>query len=145
MRRNAPFLSTLPALFVGLACLTGLLVRTFAPALILPRPDIPNLTLLSLAALLADHSLHGTATPLRPSSVLLAAAAFGLLPWCAGLVSASAAWKLAWAGGAVFSLCAWLFSAIRDRLASGPAPRWAAVLSALGLYLASQGLTGPIL
>jgi hypothetical protein len=50
--------------------------------------------------------------------------------------------KLAGIGCVTFSATTWLFTSIQNRLASGPVAKAAPVLSALGLYLASQCFAG---
>jgi hypothetical protein len=65
-----------------------------------------------------------------------------LLPFADCLVTLLEAVKLGIVGGAVFTAVTWLFSAMEDRLSTGPAAKLAPVLSALGLYLASQCFMG---
>ena len=57
MKRQAYLLNTLLAAVLGCALLIAVLVRTFAPIIIIPPLDIPNTVLLSLVCLLADHYL----------------------------------------------------------------------------------------
>ena len=70
---------------------------------------------------------------------------FGLLPFAACFVSVIDALKYGVVGGVVFTALTWLFSAVLDRLSTGPAAKAAPILSALGLYLASQCFMGMIL
>ena len=55
MKKNHYFLNTALAIVLGAVLLIAVLVRTFVPAMILPELDIPNMVLVSLAALLLDH------------------------------------------------------------------------------------------
>ena len=48
-------------------------------------------------------------------------------------------------GGGVFTVTAWLFGSMVGRIATGKASRTAALVSALGLYLAAQGFAGMFL
>ena len=121
---------------------TLLAVRTFAPRMILPLPDVPNLVLISLAALLADQYLAPGAKRCYICIPVFSAITFGLLPFAACFVGAGEALKLAVLGAVVFTAVTWLFSSMTDRLSSGPAAKLAPVLSALGLYLASQCFMG---
>jgi len=142
MKNRTYFLNTILAVVVGVALLAIVLLRTFLPALIMPRVSIPNLMLLSLAALLLDRLFAPGAKRCFICIPVFAALTFGLLPWAAGLVPASEIWKTALAGCAVFTAAAWLFTSMCERMASGPAAKAAPVISALGLYFASQCLTG---
>lgn len=117
-------------------------VRAICPAVVLPKWDVPFLVLLSLIALVPERERR---TPQLRSYVerfLLAALSFGLLPMAAALTSGAAAVRLGMVGGAVFTVTAALFAALRERLASGGAERTATLWSAVGLYLAAQGLMG---
>ena len=142
MKNKTYILNTLLAVVFALALLAAVLVRTFAPAIILPQLNIPNLVLVSLAALLLDHYIAPGAKRCYICILALSAVTFGLLPWAAAFVNAAQALILALAGGAVFTATTWLFSSIQDRLSSGPKTKAAPILSALGLYLAAQCLTG---
>ena len=145
MKKNPYILNTLLALELAIALIAAVLVRTFAPNVIIPSLNIPNMVLLSLVALLADHYLAPGAKRCYVCIPVFSAVTFGLLPWAAAFVSPLEALKLALVGCAVFTLITWLYSSIQDRLSSGPAAKAAPLLSALGLYLAFQCLTGMIL
>lgn len=142
MKKNTYMLNTLLSAIMGVALLAAALVRTFAPIIILPRPDIPALVLISLVVLLADHYLAPGAKRSYGHILLLSAATFGLLPWAACFVDGRGAVALAISGGVVFTVTTWLFTAIQERLSSGPHHKIAPILSALGLYLAAQGFIG---
>ena len=145
MKQNKYLLNTLLAAVVGIALLICVLVRTFAPSVVIPKLDIPNMVLLSLLALLADHYLCGYTKRNYLLTGLLAAATFGLLPYAAAFASGSEALKLAAVGGVTFTLTAWLYETMADRLSSGPGSKAAPFLSALGLFLAAQVFAGMIL
>lgn len=145
MKENKYFLNTALTAVVTLALAVAVLVRTFAPAVIIPGPDIPGLVLLSLAALLADHYLAKGARRCYICISLLSAAAFGVLPFAAGFATGMEALKLAVVGGAVFTATTWLFTSAQDRISSGPKAKAAPIGLAVGLYLASQCFAGMIL
>jgi len=145
MKRQAYLLNTLLAAVLGCALLIAVLVRTFAPIIIIPRLDIPNMALLSLVCLLADHYLAPGARRCYICIPALSALTFGLLPWAACFVDAVQALKLAVVGGAVFTAVTWLFSSILERISSGPDRKSAPLVSAFGLYLAFQGFAGLLL
>lgn len=145
MKENKFFLNTALAAVVGLAVLVCVLLRAFAPAVILPRLNIPNLVLLSLVALLLDHYLAKNAKRNWVWIPVLSALTFGLLPFAAFFAGAWEAGKLALIGGVVFTVCAGVFTSVTERLSSGPAAKAAPVLSALGLYLAAQCFAGILL
>lgn len=142
MNKKTYTLNTLLAVILGAALLVCVLVRTFAPRMILPVADIPNLVLISLAALLADHYLAPGAKRCYICIPVFSASTFGLLPFAACFVGAGGALKLAVVGAVVFTAVTWLFTSMMDRLSSGPEAKLAPVLSALGLYLAAQCFMG---
>lgn len=142
MKNNRYFHITALTVVLGLALAACRLVRTFIPMAVLPELDIPNMVLLSLAALLLDHYLVSGSGHSDIVTLLLAALTFGLLPFTSGMAAVDEALKLAVVGGIVFTLTAWLFSQMQDRLSSGPAAKAAPLFSALGLFLAAQCCMG---
>lgn len=145
MKNKTYTLNTILAAVLGAALLICILVRTFAPRIILPELDIPNLVLISLVALVLDHYLAPNGERCYICIPVFSAITFGLLPFAAAFAGAMDALKLAVAGGVVFTVMTWLFSSVQDRLSTGPAAKAAPVVSAFGLYLAVQGLMGMIL
>lgn len=142
MKENKYFLNAALAAVLGIAVFVAVLVRTFFPVAVIPALDIPNMTALSLLALLADHFLAGSAKRCYICVVLLGSLTFGLLPFAAGFVTLMDALKLGAIGGVVFAVTTLLFSSIQNRLSTGPAAKAAPILSALGLYLAAQIFAG---
>ena len=145
MKKNTYFLNTALAVVLGIALLIAVLVRTFGPIIIIPPLNIPNMVLLSLIALLADHYLSGGAKRCYICIPVLSALTFGLLPFAACFVGVWDALKLGVVGGVVFTVVTVLFTSIQDRLSSGPDCKAAPVLSAFGLYLAAQCFMGIVL
>ena len=145
MKNKTYTLNALLAAVLGAALLVCILVRTFAPRIILPVPDIPNLVLISLVALVVDHYLAPGAERCYICIPMFSALTFGLLPYAAAFVSGGEALELAFAGGLVFTATTWLFSSIQDRISTGPAAKAAPVVNAFCLYLAVQGLMGMVL
>ena len=117
-------------------------LRTFAPQLILPVFDIPTLTAISLVALVLDHYLAPNAKRCYICIPVFAALSFGLLPFAAGMVAVKYLLGLALTGAVVFTVCTFVFTSIQDRLSSGPAARLAPIMSALGIWLAVQAFAG---
>ena len=117
-------------------------IRAFAPQIILPVFDIPTLTAISLAALVVDHYLARGAKRCYICIPVFAALSFGLLPYAAGMVAVSSLLGLALTGAAVFTVTTFVFTSIQDRLSSGPAARFAPIMSALGIWLAVQAFAG---
>ena len=142
MKNKTYLLNTMLAAVLTLALLIAVLVRTFFPIIIIPALDLPNMVLISLVALLADHYLAPVAKRCYICIPVLSAISFGLLPWAACFVGAAEALKLGLLGAVVFTVTTWLYSSIQDRLSSGPACKAAPLLSAFGLYLAAQSLMG---
>lgn len=142
MKNKIYILNTVLAVVFGVILLAAVLVRTFAPAVMIPALNIPSLVLISLIALVADHYIAPGAARCYICIPVFAVITFGLLPYAAGFVNVMDALKLAVIGGIVFTVTTLLYSSIQDRLSSGPAAKAAPIVSALGLYLASQCLTG---
>ena len=145
MKNKTYLLNTLLAAVVGLYLLVAIVVRTFAPQIILPKVNIPNLVLISLVALVLDHYLIPDAKRCYICIPVFSAITFGLLPYCAAFVVPMEALKLAVVGAVVFTITAWLFTTIQERLSSGPAAKASAFFSAVSLYMASQCFIGMIL
>ena len=138
MEKKTYTLNSLLAVVLGLTLLVAVLVRTFAPRMILPHLDVPNMVLLSLAALLADYYLAPGAKRCYICIPVFSAVTFGLLPFAACFVGAGEALKLGLLGGLVFTATTWLFSSMTDRISTGPAAKAAPLVSGIGLYLAAQ-------
>ena len=119
-----------------------MLLRAFAPNIILPVFDIPTLTAISLTSLVLDHYLAPGAKRCWICIPVFAALTFGVLPMVAMLVRVEDALSLMISGTAVFSLCTFVFTSVQDRLSTGPAARLAPVMSALGIWLAVQAFAG---
>ena len=145
MKKNTYTLNTILAAVLGAVLLVAIFVRTFAPRMILPELDVPNLVLISLVALVLDHYLAPEAKRCYICIPLFSAITFGLLPFTACFVGAMDALKLAIAGGVIFTAMTWLFTSVQDRLSTGPSAKAAPVVSAFGLYLAVQALMGMFL
>ena len=145
MKNKTYTLNTVLAAVLGAVLLTCIFVRTFAPRIILPELDIPNLVLISLVTLVLDHYLAPEAERCYICIPMFSAITFGLLPFAACFVGAAEAAELAVYGGLIFTVLTWLFSSVQDRLSTGPAAKAAPVMSAFGLYLAVQALMGMIL
>lgn len=145
MKKNPYLLNTLLALFVMIAMAIMVLVRTFQPAAILPVLNIPNMVIISLAALLVDHFLAPEADRCYICIPVFSVLTFGLLPLAAGFATLATAWKLALVGGGVFTLVTWLFSSMTARMATGRTSKAAAVAGAFGIWLAFQCFSGIIL
>ena len=144
MKKNQYFLNTALAVVLGIACTVAVLVRTFAPAALIPGLDIPNMAALSLATLLVDHYAAKGAKRCYICIPVFAALTFGILPFCAGFASILEAVKLAVLGGVVFTATTWIYTSLQDRLSTGPMAKLAPLFSALGLYLAVQCFAGLI-
>ena len=145
MKNKTYFLSTILAVCLAVFMLAAVLVRAFLPAFILPKPELPNVVLVSLIALVINHYVAKDTKPCYVCVAIFAVLSFGLLPFAAGYVAGVEAIKLAVVGGLTFTVLTFLFTSIQDRIATGPARAVSPIISALCLYLASQGLMGMIL
>ena len=144
MKNRKYVLSTTLAVVVGVALGVCALLRTLIPAIVLPRLDIPNMVALSLIALYLDHLMTRETKRCWICVAVFAALTFGLLPYAASFVGVWDALKLAAIGCGVFTVTTLLYTSILDRIATGPVAKAAPILSALGLYLASQCFAGLI-
>ena len=142
MKEKKYVLNTLLALVVGAFLLGCIIVRTFFPIVILPEANIPNLVLLSLVALVLDHYLAPDAPRCYICIPVFSAITFGLFSYLAAYATLGEAVKLAVAGGIVFTATTWVYSAIQERLSSGPAAKASAFFSAVSLYMAAQCFVG---
>ena len=134
--------NTVLAVVLGIFFVACNVARTFVPMGVLPRLTIPNMVLLSLAALLIAHYAAPGKSRCDVFALLLAALTFGLLSWAAGFAAVTEALEIAMIGGVVFFGTAWLFGEAMERLSSGPIARAAPVITAFGLYLAAQCFAG---
>ena len=142
MKNKTYTLSTLLSVVLGTVLLAMMLLRAFAPNIILPIFDIPTLTAISLAALVLDHYLAKGAKRCYVCVAVFAALSFGVLPMVAGLVQVENAMGLMVNGCVIFTVTTFVFTSIQDRLSSGPAARLAPIMSALGIWLAVQAFAG---
>ena len=145
MKNKMYFLNAALTVVLFIAALVMILVRTFAPQIILPEPDVPNLSMVCLITLVIDCCAAPGAKRCYICIPVFSALSFGLLSWAAGLAAPVDALLLAVAGGGLFTALTWVFTSMIDRISSGPAAKAAPVVSALGLYLAIQCLMGMIL
>lgn len=145
MKNNRYFLNTLLAAVMFVALLTAMIIRVTAPAVVIPPLNIPNLVLLSLLALLAEHFI----APGNPRCYIcipvFSAVTFGVLPLMAGFTCLHEFWKLGLVGCVVFTVTTFLFTSMTQRLRTGPKARCAVVAGAFGIYLAAQCFAGIIL
>ena len=145
MKNKTYFLSSMLAVVLGVALVTFVIIRTVSPAVIIPDLDIPNMVLISLAALLLDHYLARGAKRCYICIPVFSAICFGLLPYAAAFTTPLESLKLAVVGACVFTMTTWLFTSMIDRISSGPKAKAAPIVSALGLWLAVQAFTAIIL
>lgn len=141
--KNQPYLiNALLAALLAAILLIVLVIRTVIPNAVIPPLNIPNIVLISLIALLIAHYINNKATPNILILTLFSALTFGLLPFAAGMATLAQSASFACIGGIVFGITSWLFRMIQDRLSSGPTAKLAPIMSAIGLYLASQCFIG---
>lgn len=145
MKNHKYLLNTLLAIFLFAVLLTMMLIRVFNPAATLPVLNIPNMVLLSLVVLLAEYYIGACTHRCYICIPVFATISFAVLPLMAGFACQHDFWKIGLVGGITFTVTTWLFSAMTDRISSGPKAWAAAPVSALGLYLAAQCFAGIIL
>lgn len=142
MKNKTYTLNILLTAVLALALLTMVLLRAFAPNVILPQFDLVGMVALSLITLVLDHYLAPGAKRCYICIPVFAFAAFFLLPVAAQLVTVGNGLWLGLKGCAVFTAATWTYTSIQDRLSSGPAAKLAPVISALCVYLAVQCFAG---
>ena len=145
MKNNKYFLNTLLAAVMFIVLLMMMIIRFISPVHILPPINIPNMVLITLITLLLEHYLAPGNPRCYVCIPLLAALTFGALPLMAGFACEHTFWKIGLIGGVVFGVTTWIFSAMMDRLLSGPKAKAAPVMGALCLYLAAQCFAGILL
>ena len=145
MKEKTYMLNTFLAAVLGIYLVAAVVIRTFFPAIILPKATVPNIVLISLIALVLDHYLVKDAPRCYICIPVFSAVTFGLLPYAAAFVTGMEALTLAAAGCLVFTVTTWLFTAIQDRLSSGPAAKASGFFSAVSLYMAAQCFMGILL
>ena len=135
-------LNTLLAVVFTIALLAMVIARAICPILVLPSFDVPNLVLISLIALLLDHYIVKDAPRCYICIPVFAFLSFALLPYAAGFAALFDALWLGVKGCVTFTVTTWLFTSMAHRISTGPSAKLAPVVSAVGLYLASQCLMG---
>ena len=145
MKNNKSVLSAALAVVLGVVMLVQVINRALIPGAVFPELNIPNMVLVSVAALILDHYIAGKTDRCYVCVPLFAALSFGLLPFVAGVATVGEAVKIGIVGAVVFTVTTLLYTSIQDRLSTGPAAKAAPILSGFGLYLAFQCFAGMIL
>ena len=135
-------LSTFLAFVFTLALLAMVIARALCPVLVFPGFGVPNLVLISLIALLLDHYIVKHAPRCYLCIPVFAFLTFAILPFVAGFIQPFEILGLGIRGAVTFTVTTWLFSSMADRIATGPEAKLAPIMSAFGLYLASQCFMG---
>ena len=145
MKNNKYFLNTLLVAVLFLVMAVFMVLKAIQPPVILLPLNIPTLVLISLVVLLLEFYLAPGNDRCYICIPVLAALTFGILPLMAGFACQHTFWKLGLVGGVVFAVTTWLFTAMTNRLQSGPQAKLAPIIGALCLFLASQCFAGLIL
>ena len=135
-------LNTFLAAVSTVALLAMLIARAVCPVLVFPGFGVPNLVLISLVALLLDHYIVKDPERCYICIPVFAFLTFAILPLAAGIIDPANALMLGFKGCIVFTATTWLFTSMADRISTGPEAKLAPVMSAFGLYLASQCFMG---
>ena len=145
MKNNKYLLNTILTIVLFAFCAAGLLIRVWNPAAVLPVLNIPNMVAISVLALLIEHFLTKGNPRCYICIPVFSALTFGLLPLMAGFACQHTFWKYGLVGGVVFTVTTFLFTSAQDRLLTGPKAKAAMVITAIGIWLASQCFAGIIL
>ena len=135
-------LSTFLAFVFTLALLAMVIARALCPVLVFPGFGVPNLVLITLIARLLDHYIVKSAPRCYICIPVFAFLTFAILPFVAGFIQPFEILGLGIRGAVTFTVTTWLFSSMADRIATGPEAKLAPIMSAFGLYLASQCFMG---
>ena len=144
MKNNKYFLSTVLAVVMFVACAAAMLVRVWLPAAVLPVLNIPNMVAISVIALLLEHFLTKGNPRCYICIPVFSALTFGILPLVAGFACQHDFWKFGLVGAVVFTATTFLFTSAQDRLLTGPKAKAAIIITAIGMWLASQCFAGII-
>lgn len=140
MRNNRFLLSILLVLTLCISLLTLILVRTFLPAVILPKFNVGNMLIVSLIALVINYYLSDKKYDLF--AIIFAFVSFGVLPYVSGFVTILDALMLALKGACVFAVAMFMFTSILERVNVSGKNIFAPIITALMLYLAFQCFIG---
>ena len=145
MKNNKYFLNTVLALVVFVTCAIAMLMRVWLPAAVILPLNIPNMVALSVIALLLEHFMTRGNPRCYICIPVFGACVFGILPLMAGFACQHTFWKYGLVGAVVFTATTFLFTSAQDRLLTGPKAKAAALITGLGIILASQCFAGIIL
>ena len=145
MKNNQYFLNTVLAVVLFVACAIAMVVRICLPAAVIPELNIPNMVAISVIALLLEHFLTKGNPRCYICIPVFGAITFGVLPLMAGFACQHDFWKFGLVGGVVFTVTTFLFTSAQDRLLTGPKAKAAMIVTAIGIWLASQCFAGIIL
>lgn len=145
MKNNKFLLNTIFTLVLFAALAIAMTLRIFFPALVIPPLNVPNLVLLSLAALLLEYFIAPCNQRCYACVTILGVLACGALPLMAGFACVHTFVNLGLVGGIIFTATTFVFSSMTERLRTGPKARGAVLMGALGIYLAAQCFAGILL
>ena len=145
MKNNKFLLNTIFTLVLFAALAIAMTLRIFFPALVIPPLNVPNLVLLSLAALLLEYFIAPCNQRCYACVTILGVLACGALPLMAGFACVHTFVNLGLVGGIIFTATTFVFSSMTARLRTGPKARGAVLMGALGIYLAAQCFAGILL
>ena len=145
MKNNKYLLSTCLVGVVFAACVICMVIRVCMPAAVLPPLNIPNMVALSVIALLLEHFFTKGNPRCYICIPVFGALVFGILPLMAGFACQHTFWKFGIVGAVAFTVTTFLFTSAQDRLLTGPKAKAAMVITAIGIWLASQCFAGMIL
>ena len=145
MKNNKYLLSAILVAVVFVVCVACMVIRICMPAAVLPPLNIPNMVALSVMALLLEHFFTKGNPRCYICIPVFGALTFGILPLMAGFACQHTFWKLGLVGAVVFTVTTFLFTSAQDRLLTGPKAKAAMIITAIGIWLASQCFAGIIL
>lgn len=144
MKNNSYLKNILLAVEIAIVCMAVVLIKAFAPHVVIPHIDIPAMVILSVIPMVISFYGKSEEEANCLYSVILAGLTFALLPMCAGWNTGMPVWKLLIAGGLVFGVTDVFCTSAAERTASGPKAPLALIMNGFLFYLASQCFQGII-
>lgn len=132
----------LMTIFFGTVCLAGILLQTFAPAVILPEIDLTFLGVLVIVSLVLESWIRKKSQIPGIWNILFGGCASGFLPLAAGLILPENFLSLFVSGMILYGVLGFLFWSITQRISWERGVFGALVRNGLLLFLACQAFNG---
>ena len=142
MKKNLYFVNILFIIEMGLLGLVSVLLRSFAPAMVLPHLDLPHLVLFSVIPMIFSDYMAPEMKGHSMIHILLGTMTLTALPLCAQWTIGVPVWKFLMISLGAFGMTWVIYQSIGRRMASGVSGRFAPLINGVMLFLASQCFQG---